>query len=84
MKPFGEALHDGFTHITDISDPTQLHAMRDAGIRIDDEGYYVFAFGDQKEYRLQVEPIGEDGHYLISLYKDQIKITESLSIWTKQ
>lgn len=78
MKKFQEALSDGFKHITTISDPQELRNLRDEGILIDSEGVDVFAFGDNKEYSLSIEPI-EEG-YLVSLYKNKIRITEPLPV----
>ncbi len=81
-KPFYEALRDSFTHITQVSDPVALAKMREDGILIDTEGYYVFSFGEHKEYELRVEPIGEEQHYAISLYKNAVLLVHKLMIWT--
>lgn len=78
MKAFSEALSDGFKHIATISDPQELKNLRDEGILIDSEGVDVFAFGDNKEYSLSIEPIAEG--YLISLYKNKVRLTEPLPV----
>lgn len=84
MKDFSESLKDGFSHITDITDIQAVKKFREEGIRIDDEGYYSFAFGEHKEYELCIEPIGEDGQYQIALFKNRILLTEKLPVWTKK
>lgn len=84
MKPFYEALKDGYQHIREITDPRFLGKLRQEGIRVDDEGYYTFPFGDKKEYELRVEPIGEDGEYQVALYKNGILMNEKLHLWTKE
>lgn len=84
MKPFFEALSDGFTHITEITDPASLAALRAEGIRVDDEGYYTFSFGEHKEFELRIEPFSDEGCYLVALYKNSIPITQKLVIWTHE
>jgi len=84
MKPFEESLADGFAHITEISDPETLKQLRSEGILIDTEGLYVFSFGDNKEYDLRVEPYGEEGQYLIALYKNGVLLNNKLPIWTEK
>lgn len=84
MKKFSEALQDGFQHITEITDKKTLDTLRNEGIRIDDEGYYIFSFGEHKEYELAIEPVGEHGQYQISLYKNRVRITEPLIVWNHQ
>jgi hypothetical protein len=81
MKPFLEVLQDGFQHITEISDPEVLKQLREDGILIDSEGLYVFSFGDSKEYDLRVEPYGEEGHYLIALYKNGVLLNNKIPVW---
>ncbi len=81
MKPFIEALRDGFNHVTEISDPEQIAVLRGEGIRIDEEGLYVFSFGEKKEYDLRIEPYGEEGHYLVALYKNGVLLNNKLPIW---
>jgi hypothetical protein len=83
MKPFAEALRDGFHHVREITDPIFLRSLRSEGIRVDDEGYYSFSFGDKKEYELRVEPIGEEGEYQVALYKNNVLMNEKLHIWIK-
>jgi hypothetical protein len=78
QKAFEESLKDGFRHIVNITDPKLLNKLRGESILVDDEGYYTFEFGDNKEYSLNVEPIG-NGYY-ISLYKNKIRITEPLPV----
>lgn len=77
-KPFEEALADGFKHITNVTDPEFLKKLRSENILIDGEGYHSFTFGDNHEYELAVEPIGEG--FLISLYKNHVRITEALLV----
>lgn len=54
--------------------------MREKGIQIDTEGYYRKLFGDSKEYELRLEPVGEEGTYLVCLYKRGILLTEELAM----
>lgn len=82
MKDFEESLHDGFLHITSITDPDLLAKFRDEGIRVDDEGYYSFSFGEKHEYTLQIEPFGEEGSYYVALYKTGILLIPKLPIWS--
>lgn len=79
QKPFSEALSDGFKKITNISDPELINRLRSEGILCDTEGIYSFTFGDHHEFSLQIEPIAEEG-YLVSLYKNGIRLTEPLPI----
>lgn len=83
MKPFFEALSDGFTHITSVTDPDFLRSLREEGIRVDDEGYYTFSPRDHVEYELRIEPFGEEGCYLIAFYKNRIPLTQKLMVWTR-
>ena len=78
QKTFNEALTDGFKHVTQLSDPVQIKKLRDEGILIDSEGIFVFEFGDNHEYSLSLEPIAEG--FLVSLYKNRIRLTEALPI----
>lgn len=78
MKSFEEALKDGFKNVRTITDPDQLSKLRAEAILIDTEGVNIFEFGDKKEFMLSVEPIGNG--YLISLYKNKIRITEPLPV----
>lgn len=80
MKPFIEALHDGFALVKEISDPATLKELRAQGILIDTEGYHTYSFGDRKEYELCVEPVGEEGTYYIALYKNRVLLTEKLLV----
>lgn len=82
MKPFFEALSDGFFHITDITDPALLTSLRSEGIRVDDEGYYTFSPVDHKEFELRIEPFGEEGCYLIAFYRSGVALTQKLVVWT--
>lgn len=77
-KSFEEALSDGFKHITNITDPELLKTLRGENVLVDGEGYHSFTFGDNHEYELAVQPIGEG--YLISIYKNHVRITEPLPI----
>lgn len=80
-KDFYEALSDGFSHITSITDKQTLDTLRSEGIRIDDEGYYSYGFGqNNSEYELCIEPIHEEGVYLVALYKNRVLLTEKLLI----
>lgn len=81
VKKFSEALRDGYNHIREITDPVFLRKMREEGIRIDDEGYYTYSFGEAKEYELRIEPVGNEGQYQIALYKLDVLLTEKLIIW---
>jgi hypothetical protein len=83
IKKFEEALKDGFVHITEITDKETLDKLRAENIRIDEEGYYSFSFGDHKEFELCVEPIGDDGNYAIALYKNRVLLTQKLNVWKK-
>lgn len=78
IKPFHEALSDGFKHIKNINNPELIKKFREEGILIDQEGYYSFVFGDKKEFELSIEPIGSG--YMISLYKNRVRITEPLLV----
>ena len=78
MKLFPEAVKDGFTHVTTISDPETVKKMRSEGILVDDEGYYFFDFGDNKEYELRIEPILDAGKYQVALYKNGVLLTEKV------
>jgi len=80
MKQFQEALSDGFTHITQISDPAFLNKLRADGVLVDEEGIYSFSFGDNHEYSLNVEPLKDENEYRIILYKNRIPLTEPLII----
>lgn len=80
VKPFQEALTDGFKHITTLTDPDLIKKLRSEGILIDTLGIYSFEFGDHKEYTLNVEPIAEIGTYRIILRKNQVALTESLYV----
>ncbi len=80
MKPFEEALRDGFQHILEITDPETLKKLRDDGIRVDEEGYYSFSFGEKKEFELCIEAVGDEGNYYISLYKNRVLLTQRLPI----
>jgi len=82
-KTFTEVLTDGFTHITDINDSAFLHQLRDEGVRVDDEGYHAFQFGDHKEYTLTIEPLAKDNQYQIALYKHNVTITLKLPVWSQ-
>lgn len=84
MKDFHSALIDGFLHITEITDPERLKRMREEGILVDSEGYYVFTFGDSKEYDLSIEPIGEEHEWLVALYKNGVLLTEKLHVWSQK
>lgn len=84
MKPFTEALADGFIHITEITDKDTLKQLRDEGILIDTEGYYVYSFGPEKEYELCIEPTQDEGTYFIALYKNRVLLTEKLLLHTKE
>lgn len=78
QKLFLEALKDGFKHLTNITNPELVKQLRNEGVLVDSEGIYVFTFGDSHEFMLAVEPIGEG--YLISLYKNHVRITEPLPV----
>lgn len=78
QKLFEEALNDGFKHITTVNDPDLLNRLRSENILVDGEGFYEFVFGDAKEFSLNIEPIGEG--YLVSLYKNKIRLTEPLPV----
>ncbi len=78
MKDFKTALRDGFNHIKEITDPNLLKQLRNEGVRVDDEGLHEFPFGDHKEYTLRVEPIGDEGHWQVALYKNEVLINEKL------
>lgn len=80
FKYFNEVLKDGFNHVTDITDIDFITACRQEGIRIDEEGYYTISFGDNKEFELRVLPFGDDGIYLVSVYKNNTPITIPLPI----
>ncbi len=79
-----EALTDGFQHIIDITDPETVRWYRDLGVRIDDEGYYSFSFGEHKEYEMRIEPLGTEDQYYVSLYKNGVLLTERLPVWTRK
>ena len=87
VKDFDEALRDGFTHIKELSDPAQIQTLRKEGVLIDEEGYYSFFFGEHKELELAIEPLMEDENeermFYISLYKNRVRLTEPLPIWTR-
>lgn len=78
QKLFDEALTDGFKLITHLSDPEQIKHLRDEGILVDSIGVYIFEFGEHKEYSLNIEPITKG--YLVSLYKNRIRLTEPLPV----
>lgn len=80
MKAFDEALKDGYEHITSISDPEQLRKLRQEGIQIDDAGYHSYFFGDNKEFELRLEPIIKENRWLVSLYKNNVLLTEKLPV----
>lgn len=80
MKSFKEALIDGFRHIKSITDREELAHMRSEGIQVDQEGYYSFIFGDNKEYELRIEPILDENQYCVSLYKRGILLTQKLPV----
>ena len=80
MKQFTEALSDGFTHITQISDPAFLKKLRSENVLVDSEGIYSFSFGDNHEYALNVEPLQEENEYRIILYKNRVPLTEPLIV----
>lgn len=66
--------------MTDSSDPEFIQKMRSEHILIDDEGYWSFSFGDDKEFELCVEPIGPEGTYAIALYKNRVLLLNRLPI----
>jgi predicted nucleic acid-binding Zn-ribbon protein len=79
MKHLAESLSDGYEHVTEI--PAELLSkFRIEGYRVDDEGYYIFTFGENKEYQQVIMPIGSDGQYLISLQKNGVTLTEPLLV----
>lgn len=80
FKDFSEALRDGFSHITEITDKEALYKLREDGIDVDGEGYWVYCFGENKEYELCIEPFGEEGQFYISLYKHRVRLTEKLPV----
>jgi hypothetical protein len=80
MKDFLESLHDGFTHITEVSDPELLASLRSDGIQVDSEGYYTKFFGTEGEYELRIEPFAEENQYYVSLYKLGVLLTEKLPV----
>lgn len=82
MKGFFEALSDGFTHITQISDPAFLQKLRSENVLVDSEGIFSFPFGEKHEYSLNVEPLQEEHTYRIVLYKNRVPLTEPLVIAT--
>lgn len=83
MKPFQTALKDGFVHILDTADPAVIDQLRREHVQIDQDGYYSFTFGDKNEFELAIEPLQEEGHYQIALYRNRITLTEKIDIWTK-
>jgi hypothetical protein len=79
MKDFSESLKDSFKHIKTITDPEQVKRLRSEGVLVDSEGIHVLEFGDNKEFMLSLEPIGEEA-YLVSLYKNKVRIIEPLPV----
>lgn len=84
IKPFFEALTDGFTHITQISDHEFLQYLRSEGVAVDDEGIWQYSFGEHKEYDFILEPLEEEGEYLIALYKNHVLLIPKLYICAKK
>lgn len=80
MKSFEEALKDGFTRVTEVTDKETLTKLRQDGVDVDGEGYYSFLFGDNKEYELRIEPILREGCYAVALYKSSVLITERVPV----
>lgn len=78
MKSFEEAIKDGFTHVTDITDPEQLAKLRKDAVQIDSEGYRSFLFGPNKEFELRFEPILAEGCYQVCLYSNDVLLTEKV------
>lgn len=83
MKDFAESLRDGFTHITHLTDPVQITLLREEGILVDSEGYFSFSFGEHKEFELCFEPVGDEGEYLVALYKNRILLTQKVPVCQK-
>ncbi len=83
-KSFQEALIDGFEHVTHVNDLESLKDLREEGVRVDDEGYYSFSFGEHKEYELCIEPLSEDNQFQIAIYKNRIPLNVKLPIWSKK
>lgn len=84
MKRFVEVLHDGFTHEANITDPELIATLRHEGVTIDQDGIYIFSFGDHKEFQLTIEPLASDNHYQVGLYKDHVPINLKLPIWVPE
>lgn len=84
LKPFYEALSDGFTHITEISDREFRDYLRSEGVVVDDEGIWQYAFGDHKEFDLIIEPLEEEGEYQVALYKNHVLLIPKLYICAKK
>ena len=79
MKSFIEALNDGFVHITELTDSKHIEQLRSDGVLVDTDGYWVFSFGEHKEFELCIEPLAENRYY-VSLYKNRVLITEKLPV----
>lgn len=77
IKNFVASLKDGFANLRNIP-RERLENYRAEGIRVDDEGIHCFSFGEHKEYEQCLEPFGEEGEYLVALYKNGILLTEKL------
>ena len=85
MKPFREALRDGFRYVKELPRSLSQYYHSEGINEVDLEGIHAFVFGDHKEYELRVEPFGEDeDEYLISLYKHNVLLTERLRVWIKK
>ena len=83
MKSFIEALNDGFVHITELTDSKHIEQLRSDGVLVDTDGYWVFSFGEHKEFELCIEPLAENRYY-VSLYKNRVLITEKLPVCTRE
>jgi hypothetical protein len=80
LKPFEEALKDGFLNIKDIPDKEFRDFLREEGVAVDDVGIWQYIFGEHKEFELTVEPLEEENEYLIGLYRNKILLIPKLYI----
>lgn len=85
MKPFPEALRDGFRKVVELPQFLAHYYQKEGMNEVPMDGFHVFAFGDHREFELRVEPFGEDeNEFAIGVYKNNVLLTERLIVWRKK
>lgn len=77
LKGFAASLKDGFKNLRTIPRDVLFQYRRD-GIKVDEEGVWSFSPRQNPEYEWRLEPIGEEGEYLVAFYRNGVLLTEKL------